>query len=109
MKTVQRIQLHRFHDKVAFSTFGEDDSTPTRYLNPDDALAMATELRRFAKNVQDSNDWVSGRIIKGGVAKTESTGQRKVKGMETKPKRWTKPFPKVKGMETKPKRWKRSD
>lgn len=79
MKTVQRIRLHRFHDNVAFSTFGEDDSTPTQYLNPDDALAMATELRRFAKNVQDSNDWVAGRIIKGGAAKTESTGKRKVK------------------------------
>ena len=66
------IRLHTFHDQVAIST----PNTKQLYLTPEDALVLATELRRFAKGCLEDK-WYCTRIIENGKAKNESDKKRK--------------------------------
>ena len=74
MTTETKIRLHTFHDSVAIST----ESTKQLYLTPEDALALATELRRYAKGIQNKV-WYSTRNIENGIARNESDNQKKPK------------------------------
>jgi len=83
MGTIERIRIHRFHDQVALgftgnrADYGEQAITPTLYLGPGDALALARELRAFASECLKCNrdsKWYGTRIIEKGKAVNESDG-----------------------------------
>lgn len=72
MTTEKRIRLHTFHQDVAIST----DKTEQLYLTPEDALALASELRRFAKGCKAGQTYAT-RIVTNGKAFNESDGKKK--------------------------------
>jgi len=65
-------RVHTFGSRVAISFSSSD----TMYLTPEDALALSTELRRFAKGCKEGI-WYSTRVIKDGKATNEKGGKRK--------------------------------
>lgn len=74
MKTQERIRIYRFHDLVALSF----DDTETLYIEPDNAKALARELKRFADECNKCNrdtKWFSARIIQKGKATNELDGK----------------------------------
>jgi hypothetical protein len=79
MKTQKTARLHRFHDLVALSF----PDTEQLYLTAETALRLSTELRRFAKSV-DQSQWPATRVVREetddspAVAVTESTESKKV-------------------------------
>lgn len=74
MKTQEQIRIHRFHNQVAVST----PDTEQLYFDADDALALARELTRFAKNAKTESRWITTRIVKNGKARNEFNGKAKV-------------------------------
>ena len=70
MISEQSIRLHTFDKQIGIST----PNTKQLYLNPKDALALATELRRFAKGCQNGT-WFATRVIRYGKARNESDGK----------------------------------
>ena len=70
MKAEKRIRLHALGDFVGMST----DNTEQLYLDPADALALATELRRFVRGRQDGHYYAT-RIIEEGQARNEVDGK----------------------------------
>ena len=74
MVAEEQIRLHRFNNHVAVSSNG----TKQIYYTPNDARALARELKRYADNCDKSDKWPCVRTITNGVATTESTGKRKV-------------------------------
>ena len=73
-QTEQSIRLHTFNETVAIST----PNTDQLYLTPADALALATELRRFAKGCK-KNLWYSTRTVENGKTTNDFDGSTKPK------------------------------
>lgn len=72
--TEQKIRLHTFHENIGIST----PKTKQLYLTPEDAMALATELRRFAKGCKAGQTYAT-RIVASGKAFNESDGDKKPK------------------------------
>lgn len=70
--------MHRFGGLIGINI----PCSETFYISPQNAKALATELRRFAKNIDEnptsSDPWLTTRIIKNGKGISQSTGKAKV-------------------------------
>jgi hypothetical protein len=75
MKSEENFKIQTFHSRVGISS----PSIPeTLYLEPQDALALATELKRFAKGCMDKPAiWYAARTIANGTARNDSDEKRK--------------------------------
>jgi hypothetical protein len=75
MKSEKNVRIHTFHSRVAISS---PSIAETLYIEPQDALALATELRRFAKGcMNEPTTWYAARTIADGKARNDSDGKRK--------------------------------
>ena len=74
----KKIRIHDFCGLIGLAT----DKRTQQYLTPEDALAVARELTRFAKNIQSKENSIATRNVENGKATTESTGKRKVEYMQ---------------------------
>ena len=72
MKAEDEIKVYRFHEAIALNL----EHHKTIYIKPEDALALAEELKRFANGIEN-NIWYGTRKVKDGVAFNQAN--RKIK------------------------------
>ena len=74
MITEKRIRLHTFNGIVAVSS----DNTEQLYLDPENAIALAKELIRYANGCKEGVTYAT-RNVENGKATNESDGKKRAK------------------------------